>query len=371
MAKKILIVINNLAMGGAERYAIQLANIISKNGDAVTLLTGTPLDLLNELNKSCAYKIFNTHPGKRFALIKYLLLLPIKIAQLLWIINKAKFDVIYSFLPVSGLPAWIAGKTLGIPVYYFPAHAFDVSTKFELYLHKSRLPNLLISKYVAGSEYLVKELLSDWGVSSADNIIYFGAGIDTQLFVPKIKTSNDFTIGCVSRLHPDKRIDLVIKSFAILRINYTTGDLRLVIAGDGEELIALKQLALELNIIEYVDFLGQINDSHKILPTFDLYIQTTKNPNIGLSAIEALSCGVPLIIAYSDLKEREMAVDTLKNYDAGWLVEAIPENIAKLVFEILCDPRQIELKKIQARKLAIDKYDLSSNLKLFVENTSI
>jgi glycosyltransferase involved in cell wall biosynthesis len=60
----------------------------------------------------------------------------------------------------------------------------------------------------------------------------------------------------VSRLHPLKRLDLLVKSMAKLK----SKSFRAVIAGTGEEEESLKRLAGELGVSDRIDFVGRVDD---------------------------------------------------------------------------------------------------------------
>jgi glycosyltransferase involved in cell wall biosynthesis len=66
----------------------------------------------------------------------------------------------------------------------------------------------------------------------------------------------DCTIFAVSRLHPLKRLDFLIK--AMKHVEST--DLRAIIVGTGAEDETLRRLASELNVADRVRFLGQVDD---------------------------------------------------------------------------------------------------------------
>jgi glycosyltransferase involved in cell wall biosynthesis len=61
----------------------------------------------------------------------------------------------------------------------------------------------------------------------------------------------------VSRLHPLKRIDLLVKAMAKVK----SKELRAVIAGTGEEEESLKRLASELSVSQRIDFVGRIGEA--------------------------------------------------------------------------------------------------------------
>ena len=60
----------------------------------------------------------------------------------------------------------------------------------------------------------------------------------------------------VSRLHPLKRVDLLVKAMKHVQ----SQELRAVIAGTGEEEETLRRLAHELGVADRIDFVGRIDD---------------------------------------------------------------------------------------------------------------
>lgn len=72
---------------------------------------------------------------------------------------------------------------------------------------------------------------------------------------------------------------------------------RLVILGDGPELIPLQQQALELGISDQVLFPGFVTDQQKIdfLAASDLYASTSQHEGFGLVFLEAMAQGLPVI----------------------------------------------------------------------------
>jgi glycosyltransferase involved in cell wall biosynthesis len=64
----------------------------------------------------------------------------------------------------------------------------------------------------------------------------------------------------VSRLHPLKRIDLLVKAMAKVK----SKELRAVVAGTGEEEESLKRLASELGVAQRIDFVGRIGEGELV-----------------------------------------------------------------------------------------------------------
>ncbi len=88
------------------------------------------------------------------------------------------------------------------------------------------------------------------------------SGIDSEVLYPPPPERAYRTDGfenfvfAVSRLHPLKRLDLLVKAMSKVK----SKELRAVIAGTGEEESNLKKLASELGVEERIDFVGSISD---------------------------------------------------------------------------------------------------------------
>lgn len=96
----------------------------------------------------------------------------------------------------------------------------------------------------------------------------------------------------VSNLRKVKRVEDVIKVFHHVLKNLPA---KLLIVGDGPERSDLEQLCRELWIDKYVEFLGKVRHIEKILSACDLFLITSSKESFGLSALEAMASGVPVV----------------------------------------------------------------------------
>ena len=70
---------------------------------------------------------------------------------------------------------------------------------------------------------------------------------------------------------------------------------RFILVGDGELRQDVKQYAKDNGIDKYIIFAGLRVDIKNILNGVDLYISPSKNEALGLSILEAMACGIPVI----------------------------------------------------------------------------
>lgn len=124
-------------------------------------------------------------------------------------------------------------------------------------------------------------------------------GVDEQTFAPadERRSDEEFIVGYAGRLVREKGIDMLIRAFARL-----PSSARLIIAGEGAELGALRALAKQLGVTERVEFRPPLPSTrmpefYRALDAFVLPSRTLPNwkEQFGRVLIEAMACGVPVI----------------------------------------------------------------------------
>jgi N-acetyl-alpha-D-glucosaminyl L-malate synthase BshA len=96
----------------------------------------------------------------------------------------------------------------------------------------------------------------------------------------------------ISNFRPVKRVLDVVRIFARVRMEIPSA---LVMVGDGPDRLAAEEEARVLGVADDVHFLGRIDPVAPLLASADLYLLPTDRESFGLSALEALACGVPTL----------------------------------------------------------------------------
>lgn len=130
-------------------------------------------------------------------------------------------------------------------------------------------------------------------------------------------------------LIPRKGQHLVIEALSLLP------DVRLAIAGSGENESALRSLAQRHGVADRVHFLGHVG--HDLLPHLlcaaDVLVLPSASEGLANVWIEGLACGTPIVIP--DIGgAREIVIEE----SAGRIVGRTPQAIAAAVNDILADP---------------------------------
>ncbi len=106
---------------------------------------------------------------------------------------------------------------------------------------------------------------------------------------------NDFVISAVGRLTPIKRYDLLIKIFS--KVMSILPDAKLLIAGSGNELDKLKELANSLGLANSVLFLGEIKNTVELYCASNVVAITSESESASLVLLEAQACGIKCVIS--------------------------------------------------------------------------
>jgi N-acetyl-alpha-D-glucosaminyl L-malate synthase BshA len=151
----------------------------------------------------------------------------------------------------------------------------------------------------AVSEYLRRETFNAFGCTScAVEVIH-------NFIDPDVYDRHKYTVTVrdqvppgrkvlmhISNFRPVKRVRDVVRIFAhVARAMPSV----LVMVGDGPERVAAEKEAESLGVSDQTVFLGRLDTIAPLLAGADLFLLPTERESFGLSALEALACGVPVI----------------------------------------------------------------------------
>ena len=95
-----------------------------------------------------------------------------------------------------------------------------------------------------------------------------------------------------SNFRPVKRVGDVVRVFARVRESVPA---KLILIGDGPERMFIKQLVKDLRLNDDVILLGEQDYLEPLFFCADLFLLPSEQESFGLTALEAMACGVPVI----------------------------------------------------------------------------
>ena len=148
--------------------------------------------------------------------------------------------------------------------------------------------------------------------------------------------------GIAARLNPVKDIATLIRGFAIAHEDFP--NLRLLIAGDGEEMDNLKALAAELGVSKEVCFAGWVSDTDSFYHAIDINTLTSISETFPYALTEGARAGLPTVS--SQVGGVSYLIDHGSN---GFLFQ--PGDAQALAGHLLTLARDQDLRKTMGRRL--------------------
>lgn len=186
-------------------------------------------------------------------------------------------------------------------------------------------------------------------------------GVDKDIYIPDFNKDNfgqelgiksdEKILLTISRLENWKRLDRIIGVMPKIIQEYS--NIKLLIVGDGAERNKLEKLTANLQLNDFINFLGALphQELKKYYNLADIFISLYDLSNIGNPLLEAMSCGKCIITL--DVGDTNKFI---KNDENGILIEQNElEKISKIVVELLRNNTRRQNLANNAKKFA-DRY---------------
>jgi N-acetyl-alpha-D-glucosaminyl L-malate synthase BshA len=115
---------------------------------------------------------------------------------------------------------------------------------------------------------------------------------DKEHFKKMLAPNGERILAHVSNFRKVKRVEDVIRIFEKVHQKIPS---KLLMIGDGPERQSAEELCKVLGICNDIRFLGKQEQMDEILSITDLFLLPSQYESFGLSALEAMACGVPVI----------------------------------------------------------------------------
>ncbi|HKT81149.1 MAG TPA: glycosyltransferase [Vicinamibacterales bacterium] len=154
----------------------------------------------------------------------------------------------------------------------------------------------------------------------------------------------------LGRLHPIKRIDLLVEAFTA--IVQRRPNARLVLAGPDEGAVAPIRSRIE-RLGDAVVMCGEVNGADKwsLLCEADVLVLCSDSENFGTSVVEALAAGCPAVVT------RTCPWKQLVDHECGFWVEQNARSIADAIETVVGNPAARAAMSAKARRFARMRFD--------------
>jgi glycosyltransferase involved in cell wall biosynthesis len=370
-----LALLGGVDSGGQNVYVSQVACHLSKLGYEVDVFTrwdNTNYKRIEQLQPGV--RVIHVEAGPKEFIVKE------KLFQYMdefasdmihWIQkNKPDYKLIHAHFWMSGYVAAIVKNILNIP-YVITFHALGKirrihqgtadgfpDTRFKIEEEVAKEADMVFAECPQDKEDLMIHYLVN-----EDKIKIVPCGFDKQEFFPINKRTARLKLGLnpaepiilqLGRMVKRKGVDNVINAMSLLSKNYKVKSRLLIVGGESDlpdpiqtpEIGRLLDLASKEKILDRITFIGRRSREHLkyFYNAADLFITTPWYEPFGITPLEAMACGVPVI--GSNVGGIKYSIDHCKT---GFLVPPNePEILYQRITEILDDPLLIRKFSINA-----------------------
>ncbi len=252
--------------------------------------------------------------------------------------------------------------------YHLAALAVRLASRSRLVLTRHTLfPLRRINRHLlrgAGRVIAVSEAVAESvrksGVIESSKITVVHNGIDTDRFAQPVARGPDLPVlvGTVGHLAPIKGHDVFVRAAAL--ISARRPEVQFVVIGEDKSPQMgyrkfLENLVAELGVNGSVAMPGWHDDIPGLLSSLTLFVSTARSEPFGLSIVEAMAAGLPVVAAAS-----EGALEIIEDGHSGKLVPVDdPQSLAKAINNLLDDPLERSRLGRNAMLAARERYSLT------------
>lgn len=193
----------------------------------------------------------------------------------------------------------IVAKMCGVPVVIGHSHNTKCMVMWQHYLFKPWVNFVLTHRFACSKE------AGEWVFGNKKDVKLVNNAIDTKKYHfdkelrdrkrRELDLQGKFVVGFVGRLHEQKNPFRLIKIFnSLLKVNPNS---QLLLIGDGDLELSLKDKCIDLGISNNVSFLGIRSDVNELMMAMDVFLFPSLYEGLGLVVIEAQATGLLCVVS--------------------------------------------------------------------------
>ena len=332
----------------------------------------TSIEMLKKALENMGHTVFIVAPSKKYSYDKKegIIWIPgfkpgfyeIRVAEIYSrkamkiIENEWHLDIIHTQTELSiDIFARMVAKKLNIPIVRTYHTLYEDYTGYVTHGHFDNLAKKAVIKLtkkfcekrcdelIVPTDKIKKMFNERYDINRDMTVIPTGVDIKRFALTPTMKKKvkeikdkykikdDDFIIGSVGRVAPEKSFDKIIKNMPdLIKIN---NKIKFMLIGDGPILNDLKHMVKEMNLDGNVIFAGLVeyNDMPAYYNTFDIMVSYSTTETQGLTIIEGLATSLP-VVCINDKSFREM----IQNNYNGYLFNT-KEEFKKHILDLIYD----------------------------------
>jgi N-acetyl-alpha-D-glucosaminyl L-malate synthase BshA len=292
------------SVGGSGVVATELGKALAVRGHKVHIISTEMPFRMGEFQRGLSFHQVLTPTYPLFREPQYLLSLANKVVQ---VAREFRLDVVHAHYAVPHATAALLARQVlassgdAPPRLVATLHGTDITlvgsdpSYSEIVAYSIEQSDVV----TCVSDSLLESTRAEFGVTREVEVIpnFLDCATHRRVARPELRrrfAPDDDTklVIHVSNFRPVKRIDAVMEVFDRLQRQMPA---RLILVGDGPELATAYRMGREFGISKLVDAVGPQEEVTPLLSVADLFLLPSAQESFGMSALEAMACGVPVV----------------------------------------------------------------------------
>ena len=353
--------------GGSGVVATELGKAVAALGHEVHFISyAMPMRLDSFLGNVLYHEVEMTS----YPVFEFPLYTPALASKIVEVARFEKLDLIHAHYAIPhAISAYLARQIMeGALPFITTLHGTDITL---VGLEPSFLPVMKFSieqsnGVTAVSRFLKEKTLTNYGIRKDIRVI--PNFVDTEKYrridageiCQRLAPDGEKILIHISNFRLVKRVPDVIRVFAEIRKKIPA---HLLLVGDGPDRSACEILVRELGLQDHVRFLGKQTELVPLLSASDLMLMPSQSESFGLSALEAMACGVPVISSsVGGLPELQVHGET------GYIAEIGDiSRMARYAIDLLGNEPKMQMFRRACRARAVEHFDSSKIVHQYLE----
>ena len=292
------------SVGGSGIVATELAKCLAERGHEVHLLSTEPPFRYSEYQPGLSFHRVNTPAYPLFREPQYVLSLTSSIVH---VARECSLDVIHAHYAVPhATAAYLARQILEsaaagpVPRVVTTLHGTDITlvgsdpsySETVAFSIEQSDGVTAVSQSLRADTYRALKVKRDIRVIPNFLDCHRYRRLPWPELRPRYCPDDEKLVMHMSNFRPVKRVEAVVEVFARIASRVPA---RLLLVGDGPDLVKARDRARSLDIEDRVDVLGEQDQVVPLLSISDLFLLPSMQESFGLAALEAMACEVPVV----------------------------------------------------------------------------
>ena len=357
---KVILLLHS-GVGGSGVVATELGLVLARMGHEVHFIATSVPFRLSDTSLENVY--FHQIASMAYPLFDSPLTTLSEASKIVEVVEEFDIDVIHAHYAIPHATAALLARSMlrstRRPAVVTTLHGTDVTLVGldRAYLRATQWSIENSDLVTAVSRYLAATTVDDMGVRRTDiEVVHNSVDLErfenARCFAPRARFAepDEKILMHISNFRAVKRTDDVVRIFAQVHARMPA---RLLMVGEGPERPRAASLAQEFGIADRVVYMGSFPRVESLLCIADLFLLPSAKESFGLTALEAMASGVPVIAStIGGLPE------VIEHGVSGWLHEVGDvDGMSASAISLLEDPELHASFSRAARRRAREHFD--------------